>query len=139
MEEKETTVQNGNDSFSAALDGILSNPEMMSMISSMASKLKNGDLSNAPPPTETSGSEAANSPQESTQSVEAGASTQKLPDMLTTLAPLLSSELTKGSRQNDDRTCLLRALKPYLSSGRSEAVEYIIKISRLTDILKNLS
>ena len=109
------------------------------MISSMASKLKNGDLNNAPPPTEATPPESAGPTQESAQSVEAGASAQKLPDMLTTLAPLLSSELAKGSRQNDDRTCLLRALKPYLSAGRSEAVEYIIKISRLTDILKNLS
>ena len=139
MDQKELTAENRNDSFSALLDGILSNPEMLSMISSMADKLKNGSLS-----ADTEAHESTKAPEEqeaapNAKSVEAGAIGQKLPDMLSTLAPLLSNEFSKSSPQNDNRTCLLRALKPYLSSGRSEAVEYIIKISRLSDILKNLS
>ena len=140
MDQKEIGTQSTNDSFSTVLDGIFSNPEMLSMISSMADKLKNS--SSSPEGQVSESSSIANEAQESTESsrsIETGASPQKLPDMLTSLAPLLSNELSKGSQKNDERTCLLRALKPYLSEGRREAVEYIIKISRLSDILKNLS
>lgn len=138
MEEKDTRAGGENDSFSAMLDGILSNPEMLSMISSMADKLKSGtSAAESPAPQEGSSEGEAHSEAEPT--AQAASGTSKLPDMLGTLAPLLSTELSKSSPQNDHRACLLRALKPYLSSGRCEAIEYIIKFSRLSEILKNLS
>ena len=36
------------------------------------------------------------------------------------------------------RTALLCAMKPYLSSDRQNAIDYIVKLSRLGDILKTL-
>ena len=108
------------DSFSEALNGRLSNPEMMSMISSMASKLKG----------ETTGGET-----EEPQAATPGGA-DKAAGLL---APLLSGELGGQSQAESDRNDLLRALKPFLSPSRSEAVDRIIKFSRISDVLKKLS
>ena len=131
MNQNETAAPE-KDPLSSAIDGILSNPEMLSMISSMADKLKNGSGANAnPEPTEESAS-ASSTP-------NASDGVGGMSDMLTSLAPLLSSELSHSSPADDKRACLLRALKPYLSEGRSEAIEYIIKFSRLSELLKRLT
>ncbi len=143
MEQEYITPQGEKDGFSAALDGILSNPEMLSMISSMAQKLKSGATESdveaetrtpSPPP-----QEQREKSEEAAPTQSAGAIPASLPDMLGSLAPLLSGELGSPSRENNDRACLLRALKPYMSEGRSEAIEYIIKFSRLTELLKRLT
>lgn len=141
MEQEYITPQGENDGFSAALNGILSNPEMLSMISSMAQKLKSGAIESdveadtkTPTAPQTQGAEGESVP--STQSAEAIPAS--LPNMLGSLAPLLSGELGSPSRESNNRACLLRALKPYMSDGRSEAIEYIIKFSRLTELLKSL-
>lgn len=39
---------------------------------------------------------------------------------------------------HDDRSALLCAMKPYLGRERREAIDYIIKLARLGDILKSL-
>ena len=41
-------------------------------------------------------------------------------------------------RGSDSRTVLLCAMKPYLSDDRRNAVDYIVKLSRLGEILKTL-
>ena len=70
----------------------------------------------------------------------------KLPSMIETVKPLLANltptEKTSAEEQkpkkNDHgkRTALLLALKPYLSKERSDAVDYIVKISELTELLR---
>ena len=128
MDEQNTATQSeSSDGFSSILNGILSNPEMMAMISSMAGKLKGESA-----PTE---SEAA-TVGEASQPTSAP---ERLPETISALAPLLSGEGIKHSKRDNDRACLLRALKPYLSPGRSEAIDYIIKFSSIADLLKNLS
>ncbi|MBQ2384947.1 MAG: hypothetical protein II292_01935 [Clostridia bacterium] len=127
MDEQSTAAQSGgSDGFSSILNGILSNPEMMAMISSMAGKLK---------------SENAPAESEATEVSEASPTSapERLPEAISALAPLLSGEGVKHSKRDNDRACLLRALKPYLSPGRSEAIDYIIKFSSIADLLKNLS
>ena len=42
------------------------------------------------------------------------------------------------SKSEADRSALLCAMKPYLSRDRQNAIDYIIKLSRLGDILKTL-
>lgn len=42
------------------------------------------------------------------------------------------------SKSEADRSALLCAMKPYLSRDRQQAIDYIIKLSRLGDILKTL-
>lgn len=128
MDEQSTAAQSGgSDGFSTILNGILSNPEMMAMISSMAGKLKS---ENAP-----AESEAA----EASETAAPASAPERLPEAISALAPLLSGEGVKHSKRDNDRACLLRALKPYLSPGRSEAIDYIIKFSSIADLLKNLS
>ncbi len=132
MEQTDLAIAGGNSEsdFSSVLNGILSNPEMLSMISSMASTLKGENASAAP-----------------TQEKEAEAAApvlpadigEKIPSVLSAIAPLLSSSTSSASSHDNNRACLLRALKPYLSSGRSEAIDYIIQFSRISDVLKNLS
>ena len=128
MDEQSTAAQSGgSDGFSSILNGILSNPEMMAMISSMAGKFKS---ENAP-----AESEAA----EASEAAASASAPERLPEAISALAPLLSGEGVKHSKRDNDRACLLRALKPYLSPGRSEAIDYIIKFSSIADLLKNLS
>lgn len=51
--------------------------------------------------------------------------------------PALS--LVKGNGKSSARRCaLLKALEPYLSDNRREAMEYIIKVSSLVDILSEV-
>ena len=132
----ETDKTASTDAFSAALDGILSDPEMMSMISSMAEKLKGG--SSPPEETPSSASQQPSSGEASEASLTAA-----LPDLgnlggaISALAPLLSGGLLASTAQDDKRACLLRALKPYLSKNRCDAIDQIIMLSRLSGLLKN--
>ena len=45
---------------------------------------------------------------------------------------------SKSTSVTDRRTALLCAMKPYLSQDRQNTVDYILKLSRLGDILKTL-
>ena len=110
------------DALSGALGAILSNPDMLGMISSIAKELKSN--SEAEPPK---------------QEIVPPAAETDVGAIIGKLAPLLASSSTGSSKKEDDRACLLRALKPYLSEGRSEAIEYIIKFSVLAKALKNLT
>lgn len=84
----------------------------------------------------------------------------KLPQMLSIIKPLMEgashagtepkndtavpAALTNNSggqkspRGMDDRTALLYAMKPYLKPERREAIDYMVKLSKLGDILKSL-
>jgi hypothetical protein len=48
------------------------------------------------------------------------------------------ASLVKHSPSADSRTALLCAMKPYLSRDRQNAIDYIVKIGKLGDILKTL-
>lgn len=135
MEEKDKTDVAENDSFSSALNGILSNPEMMAMISSMANKFKSEttpkeeQLPVSPPP-------QADDNAEKSPAVPA---MSEISNAMSALSPLFSGALQKGKEPDDKRACLLRALKPYLSKNRRDAIEHIITISKLSYLFKNLS
>ena len=120
----------GEGDFSAVLGSILANPEMMSTIKNLAEQLKTDSL-----PAEETAAPERSSAEETAVPVQA----PKMPDAISALAPLLSADFSKLSRGDDNRACLLRALKPYLSEGRCEAIEYIIKFSALSEVLKKLS
>ena len=115
-----------SDSFSDVLNSILSDPQMLSTITSMAQRLK-----------------GESDPQKEEPTVTAEISEEKippsLPDTIGALAPLLSGKGAMRSKKDEDRACLLRALKPYLSRDRSQAIDYIIRFSSIADVLKNLS
>ena len=63
-------------------------------------------------------------------------------DLVATLAPILSGLAGKGglqSRKDDHRACLLRALKPYVNPARREAIDYMIRLSQLSDLFRQLT
>lgn len=72
----------------------------------------------------------------------------KLPQMMSALAPLVQAsagaeEKPKeggkgGADEAEKRRKLLLALRPYLSDGRREAVDGILKVTEMTDLLGGL-
>ena len=81
----------------------------------------------------------------------------KLPDIISMISPLMNSMSSQvptnaqsaqktslpishssQSHEAQNRSALLCALKPYLKKERQEAIDYMIKLSRLGDILKTL-
>ena len=118
----------GGDGFSKAFGEILSNPEMMSAISSLAKKFKSSDTQESTPVTDNEEKEEKKD--------EPGASSalvEKFPEILGMLSNKTSSI------GNTRRSELLCALKPYLSQSRTEAIDKIIKLSELSSVFKNLS
>ena len=70
----------------------------------------------------------------------------KLPQMMSALSPLLSGGKGGGEGRKEDgpggstgdaekRKRLLAALKPYLSSSRRDAVDSILKVTEMTDLM----
>lgn len=94
------------DDFQDKLNSMLSNPELMKMISSMA-----GQVSSEP------------------QSNNSDISNDSSPD-LSNLANIAS----KISSEDDDRIRLLNALRPYMNQSRSANMDTAIKILRLTKL-----
>jgi len=73
----------------------------------------------------------------------------KLPDMMRALAPMVSGAASgssdgagggSGGGKNDaeKRKRLLSALKPYLSANRRDAVDGLLRVTEMTDMLGNL-
>lgn len=108
------------------LNEILGNKELMAQISSIAGeKSKDPSQKNAP-------------------SLDALLSNpdilSKLPEVINVIKPMVSQYDTKKSGgSSDKRIALLMALKPYLSSERCDAVDYIAKMSKLSELLKGLN
>ena len=109
------------------LSALLSNPELLSKLPSILSGVKPIlDMLKSPGAVSQPVSTPADVPTSATPSTNAD--TQK-----DTPASLL-----RHSPGADSRTALLCAMKPYLSRDRQNAIDYIVKIGRLGDILKTL-
>ena len=120
------------DGFSKAFSEILSNPEMMSAISSMAQKFKSDNNQAAQEETPPSNTKA-DTKEEKENAKGAFSPIEKFPEIL----GMLSS---KGSgTEKNRRSDLLCALKPYLSQSRTEAIDQIIRLSELSSVFKRLS
>ncbi len=106
----------GGDLFSS----LLSNPELLSKLPTIISTVK--------PILEMLGSGGGGAiPASAPQSPVTALSAQST-----------ASPLQKGNPSADSRAALLCAMKPYLSRDRQNAIDYIVKLSRLGDILKTL-
>ena len=61
-------------------------------------------------------------------------------DAITALAPLLlSAKGEKSGKSQNPRCELLRALRPFLSKERCDAIDYMIKMDGLSGILRGLN
>ena len=76
------------------------------------------------------------------QKDEAVSSTLNMPPEITKALPailsLMNSDGKAKSKRESNREALLYALKPYLSQSRADAIEKIIRLSRIGDILSGL-
>ncbi len=155
MEYSETEQKNqsppkaGSADVSNMISRLLEHPELISMVASAIGAKPGGTEASSPPP-ESDNHTAAETPksQEAPASAPASAAAPdtgeapandafaaKIPEVMATLGPVLSG-LSGGKQPDDKRSCLLRALKPYVSRERAEAIDYMISVSRITDALK---
>ena len=103
---------------SAALDKLLANPQLMGMV---ASALK--DSTKEPPPDNSSDGATQDTPVFS-------------PDAILPLVGKLSR--ASDSMGNAKHEALLCAIKPYLNPKRCQAIDGIIRISKMSAVLKQL-
>ena len=63
----------------------------------------------------------------------------KLPGVLSMLAPTKGTDTPQKSHVDcDRRIALLSALKPYMSPRRCEAIDYLIRINRMGDLIRRV-
>ena len=117
---------------SAAIERLLGNPELISTVASAMGMTPKGA--------------AASTAEEVAERVPTGVPSAEAspllpsPESLSAVAPLLGMLSGKGGRgRENDKTCLLRALKPYVSQGRREAIDTMIRLSELSDLLKTMN
>ena len=144
MDREQTSSEAVPNAISEAISKIMANPEILSSVAS-ALGASSPIATKNPEPTEDSDRS------EETESIVAKAPSSSPTEappadigaVVSTLAPLLSG-LSGGAKKfpeikhDDKRACLLRALKPYLSPGRREAIDYMISLSQISDLIKHI-
>ncbi len=124
--EKNSPSPEAPPSLSDAIDRIMANPELISMVASAL-----GKTPSSPPPVREENKEEG--PPEPPSATPASA------DALATLAPILAGLKGTGSPPDDDRSRLLCALKPYVNPTRRDAIDTLLRFSRITELLKHLN
>ena len=125
--------------FSAILDKVLSNPDILTTVASALSGASNGTGE-----AESKSTDAPRAEESAMASapLDTDVMMQKLPQIMKMLSPMISGTGAKNHAPahdpTDKRACLLLAIKPYLSKERCEAIDYIIKFSKLSEILKTM-
>lgn len=131
-------------SLSDAIEKIMANPQLISMVASTLGAMKNAEEKKS---ADTAAEPEEVSPvSEDKESASAMAVPEQMPDLsalVSSLAPMMSklggssaNGYHKEFRAANDREALLCALKPYVSAGRREAIDYIIRISQISDVLR---
>ena len=124
MDQELTDTGKGMPNLSDAIDQIMAHPEWITMVASA--------LGRSPTEKEESKGSEAEAVSVPSDSTDAMAS---LTPMLSKLSKIKEPDLKGKSTRGD----LLCALKPYLSPGRQEAIDYMIRISQISDLLKHLT
>ena len=126
------TTKKQSPDLSSVLGELLSNKELMQKIGEIAnnSKVEEGERAEATPASSTNIDSLLSNPD----------IMAKLPEVISVIKPLMSGG---GSENNktaayDKRMGLLMAMKPYLSPKRCEAIDYIARMSKLSETVKGL-
>ena len=137
---------------SSMVGKLLSNPQLLTGIASALSgdggeqngqKIAEETVQKVPQRTEQTARNDAESV--SPEGIDIDAITRKLPEIMGAIAPVMSRTVggdgkSEGrKRACDNRSCLLNAMKPYMNPQRCEAIDYIIKFSQISEILKNIT
>ena len=133
---------------SSLIGTLLSNPETLSKIGNIISKIGDSENSASSPPSANYSSNINNlnnnintfseelkdlSP--TFQNNENENIVSKLPDILSKI----TSSNSENSVENKQQIALLLAIRPYLSEHRKELIDIFIKMNRLGSIFKNLT
>ena len=130
-------------SISDAIEKLRANPEIISMVASALSgsaPQKGDDV--------TSANDDIGAQDTEKERNDVPVSAVSKGDLISSLAPLLSSMNTgtgksisqkEHSSRRSDRETLLYALKPYVNKNRQTAIEYVIRISQISEMLKGFN
>ena len=124
---------------SDTIERLLANPELLSNVASAIGL-------SVPPSLDAQSEDAlpasSEKPADVLPTTAPSTGTGDLGHAIATLAPLLSgfsSKDTGKTASDDPRACLLRALKPYVNRRRAEAIDTIIQLSRVSEVMKKLN
>ena len=162
--DSDKTTAGASDSSTSPLSGmlstLLSNPEILgqlqSLLGSISGKPSDEGTGGAqtPPAAQTGSADVGGTvPSAGAASVDGLASVlanpelmAKLPQMMAVLKPMLGTDLPKSlsgvghSKSSEDyRNDLLLALKPFLSPERRNAVDAMLRISKLGNVLRQIT
>ena len=138
MDEKEELMEQtpdnsspGASDISATIDKLLANPELINMVASAIGKS----------PINVAESKNESGSVSGQKELAVSKASQSAPDVISTIAPVLAALKGTGAEsvKSDRRACLLGALKPYLCKERCDAIDYMIKLGRISELLKNMS
>ena len=125
----EENLSNSSPDISKMLGELLSNQDIISKISEIAGNFQNKEVTNS-------------SENESSSNIDSLLTNpdiiSKLPNVINVIKPIMSEEKNTGSKIFDKRIGLLIAMKPYLSPKRCEAIDYIARMSKLSETIKGL-
>lgn len=128
---------------SDAIERLLANPEL---ISTVASAIGAQAPAGIKPEAKKDSSRSENSDTED-KSGDTPASTQaeqkdissKLPELMASATPMIAALSGKNTKlPDDDRTRLLCALKPYVNPHRKEAIDTIVNLARISEVIKTI-
>ena len=137
MPDQEKSTAEALPSLSEAIEKLMANPEIISMVASA--------IGNSPHTAQSEDPQSEENSKEESAAVMAAPSSPDLGNILSTLSPLISGFGKKGNNNPHDnsdsirnREALLCALRPYISQGRREAIDYILQLSRISELLKQV-
>ena len=147
VNEREGPTSDGVDlpqlDLSGMLGKLLANPQIIeSVATALSGKSEGGGLSAVNEMSSAAEQKRDGGGEEKT-SADIAAMAQRLPEIINMLAPAMQSKggakQGEGAIASDKRACLLAAMKPYMSPQRCAAIDYIIKFSQISEILKKIN
>ena len=127
---------------SDAIDRLLANPELLSTVASAIGVQAPTSISEKKENEAADGSEdtVTKSDTVSASASDENAIPSKLPELMANAAPIIAAlSGGKGGKQpDDDRTRLLCALKPYVNSHRRDAIDTMVQIARISEVIKTV-
>jgi hypothetical protein len=112
------------------LNQILSNPDTMNQIMSIANSLSSSGEPSSPVPSEPQSQPGL--PDLSALSSLLGGNDRMDPQLMGTLSQLME----EYSKPEDEKAALLRALRPFLREERSARIDRVIQLTRLSRVVK---
>ena len=132
---------------SDALDRLLANPELLSTVAAAIGASPPAEIGSSTTSAQKSDTQN-DSEKETKKDSEAEAMSanthsddisQKLPELMSNVAPVIAALSGRGGKQpDDDRTRLLCALKPYVNPHRRDAIDTMVQLAHISEVIKTV-